>query len=98
AKNSTATDDKWYSEGIPDAVGQWAMRGASVLKQPSFSPETTFKSGNCRFAKALGLRPYDYPLELSTAPRSAPWTRCMQEPPTAAKDFKEIFSYQTSSF
>ena len=98
AKNSTATDDKWYSEGIPDAVGQWAMRGASVLKQPSFSPETTFKSGNCRFAKALGLRPYDYPLELSTAPRSAPWTRCMQEPPTAPKDFKEIFSYQTSSF
>lgn len=97
-KNNLAHDGKWYSEGIPDALGQWAMRGAGVLKQPNFSPESTFKSGNCRFAKALGLRPYDYPLELSSAPRTAPWTACMQSPPTKADDFKNLFSYQTSSF
>lgn len=97
-QNNIAHDGKWYTEGLPDALGQWAIRGASVLKQPSFSPESSFKSGNCRFAKALGLRPYDYPLELSSAPSAAPWTACLTSPPTAAKDFKEVFSYQTSSF
>lgn len=96
-KNEIPYDGEWLNEGIPDAVGVWAMRGISLFGTAAFNPESQFKSGDCRFAKAIGMRPYDYPLNLSEFPTQASFTACMTEKPSGDA-FKKLFSYQTSSF
>lgn len=96
-KNEIPYDGEWFSEGIPDAIGLWAMRGISLFGAAAFNPESQFKSGDCRFAKVMGMRPYDYPLHLSEFPTKAPFTTCMIYKPSG-DGFKKLFSYQTSSF
>lgn len=70
--NSHAHEEKWVTEALPDAIALWAIEGLPFLDNPPFDPRRRFASGSPRFGKALGLRPYDYPLDLRTPPPRMP--------------------------
>lgn len=83
----------WIGEGLPDAIAPFAIRGLRFLGGSPYLFPNNFRSGNARFGKALGLRPYDYPLDLSVLPPDLkikpglPWDKRRQ-----------LAGYMTSSF
>ena len=92
--NSQAHEEKWVTEALPDAISLWAIQGLAFMGNPPFDPRRRFSSGNWRFGKALGMRPYDYPLDLRQAP-----PRMRIFPQGDSQDsLREMASYMTSSF
>jgi hypothetical protein len=86
--------DKWIQEALPDAIAPWAVADIHFLGS-RFSWPQAFRSGSPRFGKVLGLRPYDYPLDL----RSVPKAGLKIKPELADKNAKrELMSYMTSAF
>ena len=92
--NSQLHEEKWVTEALPDAIGLWATEGLSFMGNPPFDPQRRFATGSPRFGKALGMRPYDYPLDLRTPPPRMP----IYPSGNSADDMREIASYMTSSF
>lgn len=92
--NSQLHEEKWVTEALPDAIGLWAIEGLSFMGNPPFDPKRRFADGSERFGKALGLRPYDYPLDLRTPPPRMP----IFPKGNSADDMREMASYMTSSF
>ena len=92
--NSHLHEEKWVTEALPDAIGLWATEGLSFMGNPPFDPRRRFASGSPRFGKVLGLRPYDYPLDLRTAPPRMP----IFPAGTSADSRREMASYMSNSF
>ena len=92
--NSRAHEEKWVTEALPEAVSMWSIEGLAFLGNPPFDPRQRFASGNQRFGKALGMRPYDYPLDLRAVPPRMRIYPQGQEP----EKVREMASYMTSSF
>ncbi len=63
-----ARERDWVLEALPDAIAPWSIRGLRFLGNPVFQFPTRLRSGNERYGKVLGLRPYDYPLDLELLP------------------------------
>jgi len=92
--NQQAHEEKWVTEALPDAIGLWAIEGLAFLGQPPFDPVRRFASGSRRYGKALGLRPYDYPLDLRRVPPRLPIY-----PAGAGEDeIRQMASYLSNSF
>lgn len=83
----------WVGEGLPDAIAPYAIRGLRFLGGAQYLFPNTFRSGNARFGKALGLRPYDYPLDLSVLPPDL-----KIKPGLAWDKRRQLAGYMTSSF
>lgn len=83
----------WIGEGLPDAIAPFALRGHAFMGSPPFDFRQRLSSGNTRFGKALGLRPYDYPLNLTEVPKNLKVKTRLDQ---AAR--KELMGYMTSSF
>ena len=92
--NSHAHEEKWVTEALPDAIGLWSIEGLSFMGNPPFDPRRRFASGSPRFGKALGLRPYDYPLDLRTPPPRMPIYPAGSSP----DDLRQMASYMSNSF
>ncbi len=86
---------KWISEGLPDAIATWASEGVAFGGERGFDFVKSLRSGSTRYGKVLGLRPYDYPLDLSAVPLPS---MKIQPKNTGAADVRELGSYMTSSF
>lgn len=90
-----AHDGKWITEGIPDAIAPWALDGIRFNGASAFEWKKSLKSGSERFGKVLGLRPYDYPLDL----RAVPYPKMkIQSELRGDGGITEMSSYMTSSF
>ncbi|WP_157559255.1 hypothetical protein [Hydrogenophaga crassostreae] len=92
--NSQLHEEKWVTEALPDAIGLWAIEGLSFMGNSPFDPQQRFASGSRRFGKVLGMRPYDYPLDLRTPPPSMP----IFPAGSTEDDMREMASYMTNSF
>lgn len=87
-------EQKWVTEALADAIALWGIEGLTFLGNPPFDPRRRFASGSQRFGKALGLRPYDYPLDMRTAPPSMP----IYPGGKTAESRQQMASYMTNSF
>ena len=87
-------DGKWVTEALPDALGLWSIKDLSIWGSPPFDWRRRFASGSQRFGKVLGMRPYDYPLDVRTAPPQMPIFPQGVRPELRA----EMTSYMSSSF
>ena len=86
---------KWITEGIPDAIAPWAGKGVSFQSEKSFDWKRSLASGSLRFGKVLGLRPWDYPLDLRDVPYP---TMKIQASSFGDETIRELASYMTSAF
>jgi hypothetical protein len=85
---------KWITEGLPDAIAPWALDGV-LFQGQVFDWKTSLKTGSQRFGTVLGMRPWDYPLDLSSVPLPS---MKIQPKNTGASDVRELASYMTSAF
>ncbi len=87
-------EGQWVTEALPDALGLWTIKDLSIWGSPPFDWRRRFASGSQRFGKVLGMRPYDYPLDVRTAP-----TRMEIYPQGVRPDQRALMtSYMSSSF
>ena len=91
---SDTHEQKWVTEGLPEAIGEWSIQGLPFMGGPPFHPRRRFASGNPRFGMALGMRPYDYPLDMRIAPMRMPIYPKGDTPELR----RQMASYMTSSF
>lgn len=87
-------EGKWVSEGLPDALGLWAIEGLPFLDEPPFDARRRFASGSPRFGKALGMRPYDYPLDMRRPAPDFP----LAPPTSTPQSRRTLMAYMSSSF
>jgi len=94
-EGSTAHQGKWITEGLADAIAPWALSGLRSQGSVPFQWTKALASGSERFGKVLGLRPYDYPLDLSAVPLSG-----MKIKPELREQDKivQLASYMTNAF
>lgn len=91
--SSKSTSTKWVGEGLSDALGLWAVTGLD-----GFDPAKRFKGGQREFGKALGLRPWDMPLELSEFTATPLWYEKTAKSLYGIGDKRTLAAYQTSAF
>ena len=84
---------KWMGEGLPDAIALHAIKGLE-----GFDFKRRYASGHCEFSKGMGLRPWDYPLELSSFPSFALNYQKCTKLLNDVKDRYVLAGYQTSAF
>lgn len=87
----------WVSEGTTDAIAPFSFRAG----RGAWNFYRALQSGDQSMGKTLGLRPYDYPLDLATMPTQRSWL-FTRFPALRQANNRETtrthFSYMTSSF
>jgi len=91
---SQSSAELWVTEALPEAIGIWSIEGLAFMGNPPFEPRRRFASGSRRFGMTLGMRPYDYPLDVRIAPSRMP----IYDDETNAEKRRVMASYMTSSF
>lgn len=89
----------WVSEGLTDAIAPFSFGS----QRGAWNFYRALQPGRQATGKTLGLRPYDYPLDLSEMPTQRSWlfTRAPVLRMTDAESIgkkRELYSYMTSSF
>lgn len=84
----------WITEGLPDAIATRALRGHRFMHAPAYAFPENFRVGSIRYGKVLGLRPYDYPLDLSEVP-----SQLAIKPALGGRaEIRELMGYMSSGF
>ena len=80
---------EWVSEGITDAIAHYALQDLGI------DPRDYLKPGKLALGKSIGLRPYDYPLDLRALPQGDTWMTAKNG--LLGQDSRKQFAYMTSS-
>lgn len=92
---SAPRESEWVTEGLADALAPWAVRHLAFQGDTDVRFVESLRAGNDRYAKILGLRPYDYPLDLRDVPSPALLIQPTIQGETAVR---QIASYMSSAF